>query len=79
MSMVLATALAMYGDENRNLGPDELFDREDGAEALRLAKDVHRSCRKLLPTFLKARAGRRERKKSPKGTSGKEPAGQRDR
>lgn len=41
-------ALAMYGDEARNMGPEEIFKGAEAKEALRLASGVHRLCRQLI-------------------------------
>lgn len=46
-------ALAMYGDEGRNLGPDDIFRREDAIEALAMARGVFKSCAKLIPQLTK--------------------------
>lgn len=41
-------ALAMYGDEARNLGPEQIFGRTDAEEALAMAKRTFGSCRRLI-------------------------------
>lgn len=41
-------ALAMYGDEARNMGPDEIFKSAEAKEALQLASSAHRLCRQLV-------------------------------
>lgn len=51
-SLARKRALAMYGDEAKNLGPDEIFGRDDAREALDLAAKVFRSCRKLIKRSL---------------------------
>jgi HEPN domain-containing protein len=38
----------MYGDEARNLGPEDIFKRADAEEALQLASEVHKLCRSLM-------------------------------
>ena len=40
-------ALAMYGDEARGLGPDEIFGREDAREAYQTATESLRICQRL--------------------------------
>jgi len=45
-------ALAMYGDESRNLAPDDIFKRKDALEAYEMAKKAIRICKKLIPRHL---------------------------
>ena len=37
-------ALAMYGDENKNLGPNEIFGRDDAEGALEKARKAYADC-----------------------------------
>ncbi len=50
-------ALAMYGDESRNLSPDEIFGREEALEAYQLATRVHQSCTRLVTRRLGSKGG----------------------
>jgi HEPN domain-containing protein len=41
-------ALAMYGDESRNLGPNEIFKKKDADEAQEQAIRAFKSCKRLM-------------------------------
>ncbi len=45
---------SMYGDEESGLPPEELYDREDALEAIRMAEHVHEMVKKLLCAYTPA-------------------------
>ena len=51
-------ALAMYGDEGANLGPDEIFGRRDAKEALAMAREEYSSCARMVGERLRLPRGR---------------------